>query len=176
MVFHDLRAVEPHRAIGRLVHAGDDIERGGFACAVGADEGHDLTLVDLQIQIVHGDDAAELHGNVIQSQQILTHDCAASFFSFFARFLKRSGSSLSPMMPFRKNSTTTMMITENTAMRKPFLNTAGAVMPRNVPASRPRSSHSEQEDIQEACQHGAGDGTDAADDHDQQDLIGHGCS
>ena len=48
------------------------------------------------------------------------------------------------MMPFRKNSTTTMMITENTAMRKPFLNTAGAVMPRNVPASRPRSNHSDR--------------------------------
>ena len=99
MVFDDLSAVEPHRAIGGLVHAGDDIERGGFACAVGADEGHDLTLVDLQIQIVHGDDAAELHGNVIQSQQILTHDCAASFFSqlrfiLVCREINRKGKSV----------------------------------------------------------------------------------
>ena len=48
------------------------------------------------------------------------------------------------MMPFRKNSTMTMMMTENTAMRKPFLKMPGALMPRKVPESRPRSSHSEE--------------------------------
>ena len=87
--------------------------------AVGSDEGHDLPLVDLQLQIVHSHNAAELHGDVIQSQKLLTHGCTASFFAFFCRFFRRSGSSLSPMMPFRKNSTTTMMMTENTTIRKP---------------------------------------------------------
>ena len=35
------------------------------------------------------------------------------------------------------------MMMENTAMRKPFLNRSGALMPRKVPESSPRSSHSE---------------------------------
>ena len=119
VVFDDLRPVEPHRAVGGLVHAGDDIEGGGLSRAVGSDEGHDLPLVDLQLQIVHSHNAAELHGDVIQSQKLLTHGCTASFFALFCRFFRRSGSSLSPMMPFRKNSTTTMMMTENTTIRKP---------------------------------------------------------
>lgn len=111
--------VEPHRAVGGLVHAGDDIEGGGLSRAVGSDEGYDLPLVDLQLQIVHSHNAAELHGDVIQSQKLLTHGCTASFVAFFCCFFRRSGSSLSPMMPFRKNSTTTMMMTENTTIRKP---------------------------------------------------------
>ena len=49
------------------------------------------------------------------------------------------------MMPCRKNSTTTMMMTENTTRRKPFRKIPGALMPRKVPESRPRSHHSDAE-------------------------------
>ena len=83
VVFDDLCPVKPHRAVGGLVYACDDIEGGGLSRAVGSDEGHDLALVDLQLQIVHSHNAAELHGDVIQSQKLLTHGCTASFCRFF---------------------------------------------------------------------------------------------
>ena len=57
--------VEIDRAVGGLVHAGDGVEGGGLAGAVGADQGHDLALENFHGEIVHGDDAAELHGDVL---------------------------------------------------------------------------------------------------------------
>ena len=46
------------------------------------------------------------------------------------------------MMPFRKNSTTTMMMTENTTMRKPVRRNGTLKLPMYVSVSRNRSHHS----------------------------------
>ena len=64
MVPHDARLIEAHPPVGGGVHTGDDIERCGLASAVGANQRHDLALVDLQIQIVHGYHAAKLHSDI----------------------------------------------------------------------------------------------------------------
>ena len=64
-------------AVGRLVDAGDAVEGRGLAGAVGADEGHYLAAVDLQREVVDGDDAAELHGDVLHVQDV---------FNLFAHF------------------------------------------------------------------------------------------
>ena len=45
--------VEIEGAFGGLVNTGDQIEHGGFACAVGTDEAHQLRLTDLQIEVVY---------------------------------------------------------------------------------------------------------------------------
>ena len=86
------------------VNAGDDVEGGGLTSAVGADEGDDLVLIDLQVHIVNGHDAAELHGYIFHTEDVFTHFTASFFFSFrrwsFA-FQSRSlsGNSLSPIRP-----------------------------------------------------------------------------
>ena len=49
VIFNDLLPAEPHRAVGGLIDAGDHIERRGLARAVGANECHNLPLVDLQV-------------------------------------------------------------------------------------------------------------------------------
>ena len=64
MVPHDARLIEAHPPIGGGVHTGDDVERRGLAGTVGANQRHDLALVDLQIQIVHGYHAAKLHSDI----------------------------------------------------------------------------------------------------------------
>ena len=127
MVPHDARLIEAHPPVGGGVHTGDDIERCGLASAVGADQRHDLALVDLQIQIVHGYHAAKLHSDVLHGQYVLAHLDVTSFaaLSFFLNSFPKKlmmashENSLSPMMPLRKNSTTIIMITENTSIRKP---------------------------------------------------------
>ena len=48
------------------------------------------------------------------------------------------------MMPLRKNSTTIMMTTENTTIRKPLRSSGSLKFPMNVSLSRKRSHHSEQ--------------------------------
>ena len=53
-------AVQVHGAFRGLVDAGDAVEEGGLAGAVGADEGHDLTFVDGQVQLVEGAQTAEV--------------------------------------------------------------------------------------------------------------------
>ena len=129
VVADDALAVEAHAAVGGRVHTGDDVEGGGLTGAVGADQGHDLALVDVQIQVIDGHHAAELHGGVFHMQYILrfTHLDATSFagLSFFLKSFPKKlmipshENSWSPMIPFRKNSTTIMMMTENTSIRKP---------------------------------------------------------
>ena len=57
--------------IGGRVHAGNDVESGGLACAVGADQGDELVLIYFQVQVIHSDHAAKLHGCVqVQAAQI----------------------------------------------------------------------------------------------------------
>ena len=127
MVPHDAASLKGHAAVGGRVHTGDDVERRGLTGTVGADEGHDLALVDLQVQVVHGHHAAELHGDIFNRENVLAHLDATSFaaLSFFLNSFPKKlmmashENSLSPMMPLRKNSTTIIMITENTSIRKP---------------------------------------------------------
>ena len=126
VIADDALFVEAHPAVGGGVHTGDDIERRGLSCAVGADKGHDLALVYLHGQVIHGHHAAELHSDIFHLQHIF-HLEATSFadLSFFLHsFLKKlkipsQENSRSPMMPLRKNSTTIIMTTENTSIRKP---------------------------------------------------------
>ena len=47
-------------AFGRLIHTSDQVEHGGFACAVGADQPHQLGFADFHIKIIHGFQAAKL--------------------------------------------------------------------------------------------------------------------
>src|SRR5439155_9464838 len=42
----DVAAAEADLAVGRLIDAGDEIENGGLACAVGTDEAAELAFVD----------------------------------------------------------------------------------------------------------------------------------
>ena len=127
VIADDALLVKGHAAIGGGVHAGDDVEGRGLTGAVGADQRHDLALVHLQVQVVHGHHAAELHGDIFHGQNVLTHLDATSFaaFSFFLNSFPKKlmipshENSRSPMMPLRKNSTTIMMTTENTSIRKP---------------------------------------------------------
>ena len=79
------------------------------------------------------------------------------------------------MMPLRKNSTTIIMMMENTTMRKPERSSGTLNVPpnRKVSLSRKRSHHSLHATNRKLAMHAARDGADAADDHDQQDLIGH---
>ena len=129
MVADDALTVEGHAAVGGRVHTGDHVEGGGLTGAVGADQGHDLALVDVQIQVIDGHHAAELHGGVFHMQHIFhfAHLDATSFagLSFFLKSFPKKlmipshENSWSPIIPFRKKSTTIMMITENTSIRKP---------------------------------------------------------
>ena len=56
-------------AAGGGVDAGQAVEKGGLAGAVGADQGHDLTMADAQVQVVQGADAAEIHGQAADFEQ-----------------------------------------------------------------------------------------------------------
>ena len=59
--------------------AGDGIQRGGFSRAVGADQGNDLTLVDLEGNAFDGMDAAVINVDVFHFQDGV-HTYASSFF------------------------------------------------------------------------------------------------
>src|SRR5699024_3030957 len=119
-VLHHGLLAEGDPAVGRFIHAGNAVEGGGLAGAVGADESHDLSLIDLQGQVIHRHHAAKLHGDVFQLEDMCLAHFATSL--VFLRGLSRSVISLLPMMPWRKNSTTIMMTTEKTTMRKPLRN------------------------------------------------------
>ena len=129
VVADDALAVEGHAAVGGRVHTGDHVEGGGLTGAVGADQCHNLALVDVQIQVVDGHHAAELHGGIFHVQHVFhfTHLDATSFagLSFFLKSFPKKlmipshENSRSPMIPLRKNSTTIIMTTENTSIRKP---------------------------------------------------------
>ena len=54
---------------GGAVDAGDDVEGGGFAGAVGADEAEELALVEREVEVVEGFEAAEVEGEVGDFEQ-----------------------------------------------------------------------------------------------------------
>jgi len=49
--------IEPDIADFRAIKARDAIEKGGFAGAVGADDAMDALLLDLDIQVLYGDES-----------------------------------------------------------------------------------------------------------------------
>src|SRR5262249_51054841 len=63
------RAVERHRPRVRRVEPGDDVERGGLAGAVRADQPRDLPALDVERDAVESDDATEAKGDVLDSEQ-----------------------------------------------------------------------------------------------------------
>src|SRR5690606_23596656 len=52
-------SIPEHLAPGGLIKAGNEIEAGGLACAIGADEADDLALGNGEVDVLHGMDAAE---------------------------------------------------------------------------------------------------------------------
>ena len=50
-------------ALGGDVEAGEAVEEGGLAGAVGADEADDLAAVDGEVDVAYGGEAAEAHGD-----------------------------------------------------------------------------------------------------------------
>ena len=65
----DLVAEHRDRAAGRRQHAGDQVEGGALAGAVGADQRHDLAGLDVEGDVVDGDHAAELFARLLDLQQ-----------------------------------------------------------------------------------------------------------
>ena len=64
---------------GRLVDAGDAVEEGGLAGAVGADQGDDLALPDLEVDGVERPEPAEIHRQSVYGQgRSPYHACAGS--------------------------------------------------------------------------------------------------
>src|SRR3546814_7698866 len=55
----DVAAVQPHRATVRQIEPGNQVEGGGLAGAVGADERMDLSARHREVDLLHGADAAE---------------------------------------------------------------------------------------------------------------------
>ena len=76
MIADDGVTHELYASVRGLVYARDAVEGSGLSCAVGAYEGDDLALVDLDGEVVDGNYAAELHGDVFHAQDVfnvLTH-------------------------------------------------------------------------------------------------------
>src|SRR5690606_33289128 len=65
----DVRAVEEDPPGGRLQHAADQVEAGGLAGPVGADQAADLARSDVEREPVHGGNAAEVPGQRFGPQQ-----------------------------------------------------------------------------------------------------------
>src|SRR5262249_1971725 len=62
-------------ALGRLVEAGDAIEDGGLAGAVRPDQRSDVAALGGEREVVHGDQAAEPHGQGLDAQDRVCHPC-----------------------------------------------------------------------------------------------------
>ena len=61
----ELLTVEGHRAFGRLVDTGEKVEERGLAGTVRTDEGDDLALVDVQVDVRKGLEAPEHHRHLV---------------------------------------------------------------------------------------------------------------
>src|SRR3989338_4479691 len=64
----ELLAIERDRACIRLIETRDDVEERRLACAVGADERNDRVLLHGKAAAVDGADAAEMLGEVLNSE------------------------------------------------------------------------------------------------------------
>ena len=63
-------AVEDDRASRRLVDAGEHVEERRLTCAVRPNEADDPALGDDEVDVVDGDEAAELLADVLRDQEI----------------------------------------------------------------------------------------------------------
>src|SRR5260221_4617908 len=81
-------AVEPRLPGVGSVGAGDDVEGGAFARAVGADHAEDLALAHLEVELRHGSQAAEAFAETVDLKNRFIHE------NFF--FMK----STAPISPF----------------------------------------------------------------------------
>ena len=63
-----IAALQRDAALGRLVEAGDAVEHGGLAGAVRPDQRGDGAALDVEGQIVDGDEAAEAHGQMLDAE------------------------------------------------------------------------------------------------------------
>ena len=62
------RALRPSKvdhACGRVVDAADQVEDGGLACPIGADQGEDFAALDVEADLVDGQHAAKAHAQVL---------------------------------------------------------------------------------------------------------------
>ena len=74
VIFNYALTVELYRAVCRCINSGDNVESCCLACAVRSDKADDFALVDLEVQVVYGYYAAELHGRVAYAENVLiTH-------------------------------------------------------------------------------------------------------
>ena len=64
----DVFVTEGDGALAGVHQAGDGFQDGALACAVGADQGHDLSFVDFKGNALDGVDGAVIHMNVVNSQ------------------------------------------------------------------------------------------------------------
>ena len=67
---HDVVTVENHTARVRPVNAGDEVEEGGLAGPVGADEPQYFPLFGIEGKIVDGLEAAETLGQIFYFKEI----------------------------------------------------------------------------------------------------------
>ena len=95
----DILAQERNGTGGGRIDAGDRIEGRRLSGTVGANQGHDFPLVDEHGEIIDRHDAAELHGEMLNIEDVLAHAFSPPFFLSVCRFRNRSGSSRVPMMP-----------------------------------------------------------------------------
>ncbi|MNR29832.1 hypothetical protein D3C85_1472450 [compost metagenome] len=69
----DRFAIEQDAAAARLVEAGQAVEHGGLAGAVGADQCHDLFFLHAQGHAVDRQQAAEAHAQVFYFKDLAAH-------------------------------------------------------------------------------------------------------
>src|SRR5690606_38306906 len=74
----DVLAVEEEPARGRIVDAADQVEDGGLAGAVGADDGEDLAALHGEADVIDGADAAETDAQPLGHQHGLRGHCRRS--------------------------------------------------------------------------------------------------
>ena len=98
-------AAEPDAAGLRAVHAGHQVDEGGLAGPVGADQADDLALLETEAHIVDGLDAAEAMAEAIGHQDGRAH--AATFGRPSSRATMRR-QSMPSRPPGRKKISTTM--------------------------------------------------------------------
>jgi hypothetical protein len=64
----EVAPVEPHGAVARLVEPAEHVEERGLAGAVRPDERTDRAGLDVEGELVEGDDTAEAHPHVVDGQ------------------------------------------------------------------------------------------------------------
>ena len=70
---HDILIVQHDAAAVGLQQSGNGVQRGGFARAIGTDQGHDLPFVHLEGDPLDGVDAAIINVEIIHLQQSVAH-------------------------------------------------------------------------------------------------------